>query len=47
VKRPDALARQLALLMEGAMVLAFIQARPEAARDAKAAAATLIAAARA
>jgi AcrR family transcriptional regulator len=47
VRRPDALARQLALLMEGAMVLAFIQTRPEAARDAKAAAATLIAAARA
>jgi AcrR family transcriptional regulator len=47
IRRPDALARQLALLMEGAMVLAFIQARPEAARDAKAAAATLIAAARA
>lgn len=47
VRRPDALARQLAVLMEGAMVLAFIQSRPEAARDAKAAAATLIAAARA
>ena len=40
------LARQLALLMEGSIVLAFVQNRPEAAQDAKAAARVLIAAAR-
>lgn len=47
VKDPALLARQIGLLMEGAIVLAFIESRPEAARDAKAAAATLIAAAQA
>lgn len=46
-KDPETLGRQLAVLMEGSIVLAFIQARPEVARDAKAAAETLIAAARA
>lgn len=39
-----ALARQLALLVEGASVLAFIQRRPDAAADAKAAARALLAA---
>jgi AcrR family transcriptional regulator len=47
VKDSALLARQIGLLMEGAIVLAFIESRPEAARDAKAAAATLIAAAQA
>ncbi len=46
VKRPDALAVKLALLMEVAVVLACILARPEAAQDAKTAAAARIAAAR-
>lgn len=47
VKEPEALGRQLAILMEGAMVVAQMHGRPEAAQDAKAAATTLIAAARA
>lgn len=46
VRDPEGLGRQLALLMEGAIVLAFIQVRPECAREAKTAAETLIAAAR-
>ena len=39
-----ALARQLALLVEGATVLAFIQRRPDSATDARAAARVLLAA---
>ncbi len=46
VKDADTLAWQIAMQMEGAIVVAFMHARPEAAQDAKAAAATLIAAAR-
>jgi AcrR family transcriptional regulator len=42
---PETLAWQLSLLAEGAIVTAFMHARPEAAREARAAAATLIAAA--
>lgn len=47
VKDAETLAWQLSMLAEGAMVTAYLHARPEAAQDAKAAAATLIAAARA
>ncbi|MCU0792347.1 MAG: TetR/AcrR family transcriptional regulator [Opitutaceae bacterium] len=43
VKDAETLAWQLSLLAEGAIVVAFMHARPEAARDAKAAAATLLA----
>jgi AcrR family transcriptional regulator len=45
-KDAETLAWQLSLLAEGAIVTAFMHARPEAAQDAKAAAATLITAAR-
>lgn len=41
---PEALARQLQLLLEGALVLAFLQRSPQAARDARQAAAKLLAA---
>lgn len=47
VKDAETLAWQLSVLAEGAIVVAFMHARPEAAQDAKAAAAALIAAARA
>lgn len=46
VKDADTLAWQIAMQMEGAIVVAFMHARPEAAQEAKAAAAALIAAAR-
>ncbi len=47
VAQPAALARQLALLIEGATVLAFIHRKPDHAKDAQAAARALLAAARA
>lgn len=47
VKDPDTLAWQISMLMEGAIVVAAMHARPEAAQEAKASVATLIAAARA
>lgn len=46
VNDADTLAWQIAMQMEGAIVVAFMHARPEAAQDAKAAALALIAAAR-
>jgi AcrR family transcriptional regulator len=46
VQDADTLAWQLSLLAEGAIVTAFMHARPEAAQEAKAAAATLITAAK-
>jgi len=46
VKDADTLAWQIAMQMEGAIVVAFMHARPDAAQDAKAAALALIAAAR-
>jgi AcrR family transcriptional regulator len=45
VAEPEALARQLALLVEGATVLAFIHRRADPARDAQAAARALLEAA--
>lgn len=42
VAESEALARQLALLVEGATVLAFIHRRPDPARDAQAAARALL-----
>ena len=42
---PDGLARQLQLLLEGALVMAFLQRHPQAAGDARRAAETLLAAA--
>ena len=47
VAHPAALARQLALLIEGATVLAFIHRRADPAQDAQAAARTLLTAAQA
>jgi AcrR family transcriptional regulator len=41
---PQALARQLQLLMEGVLVMAFLRRNPQAARDARQAAETLLAA---
>jgi len=41
---PEALARQLQLLMEGVLVMAFLQRNPQAARDARQAAEKLLAA---
>lgn len=45
VADPEALARQLQLLFEGALVVAFLQRKPLAATDARRAAETLLAAA--
>jgi AcrR family transcriptional regulator len=42
---PQALARQLQLLLEGVLVMAFLQRNPQAARDARQAAEKLVAAA--
>ncbi len=46
IKNAEATGWQLSVLMEGAIVVAFIHGRPKAAQDAKAAAVTLITAAR-
>jgi hypothetical protein len=41
---PQALARQLQLLLEGVLVMAFLRRNPQAARDARQAAEKLVAA---